>query len=149
MWAPQGSRPSAVKQTRYDWVYVLGAACPESGKTAGLISPHLNTDVVNVFFEQMAQEIEEGVHVVMIWDQAGYHTSGKLKIPDNITPIVLPPYSPELNPIENLWHFLRCHHWANRAYDDYDELRYAACDAWQNVCLDQQTIQTVCNVNYI
>ncbi len=138
-----------MKQTRYDWVYVLGAACPTSGKTAGLISPYLNTDVVNAFFDQMAQEIDDGVHVVMIWDQAGYHTSGKLKVPDNITPIALPPYSPQLNPIETLWHYLRSHHWANRTYNDYDDLRHAACDAWQNVCLDPQTIKTVCNVNYI
>lgn len=118
-----------VKQTRYDWVYVLAAVCPQTGKSAGLISPHLNADIVNVFFDQMIQEIDDDVHVVMIWDQAGFHTSGKLNIPDQVTLIELPPYSPELNPIENLWHYLRSHHWSNRPYDDYDALRQAACDA--------------------
>jgi len=80
-----------VKQTRYDWVYVLGPACPQTGKTAGLISPYLNTDVVNIFFDQLAKEIDDDVHVVMIWDQAGFHTSTKLNVPDNVTPIELPP----------------------------------------------------------
>ena len=55
----------------------------------------------------------------------------------------LPPYLPELNPIENLWHYLRSHYWANRSYADYDDLRYAAIDAWQNVALDPEIIKSV------
>jgi transposase len=149
VWAKRGSRPRAVKQTRYDWVYVLAAACPQTGRTAGLISPHLNTEVVNVFFEQMAAEIDDDVHVVLIWDQAGFHTSAQLRPPDNITLISLPPYSPELNPMENLWHYLRSHHWSNRAYADYNALRAAVCDSWQTVCLDSQTIKTVCHASYL
>ena len=149
VWAPRGTRPRAIKQTRYDWVYVLGAACPETGKTAGLISPYLNTDIVNIFFDQLAKEIDDDVHVVMIWDQAGYHTTDKLKVPGNVTLLALPPRSPELNPIENLWHYWRSHYWSNRAYEDYEALKQAACDTWQIVCLDPDTIKTVCNVTYL
>ncbi len=149
VWACKGSRPRVVKQTRYDWVYVLGAACPQTGKTAGLICPHLNTDVVNTFFDQLVMEIDDDVHVVMIWDQAGFHTSTKLNVPDNVTLIRLPPYAPELNPIENLWHYLRSHHGSNRAYDNYNALCNSACDAWQATCLDSDLIKTVCNVNYL
>lgn len=149
VWAATGSRPSAVKQTRYDWVHVLGAVCPKTGKAAGLISPSLNTDAVNAFFDQMVKEIDPGVHVVMIWDGAGFHRGKTLKVPANITPITLPPYSPELNPVENLWHYLRDHYWANRAYDDYDAIQKAACDAWQATCLSEKTIRSVCGVSYI
>jgi len=148
-WAPTGSRPRVVKQTRYDWVHVLGAVCPQTGKTAGLISPHLNTQAVNAFFDQMAQEIADDVHVVMIWDGAGFHRGKDLKVPANITLITLPPYSPELNPVENLWHYLRDHHWANRAYDDHDALHQAACDAWRATCLDEDLIKSVCRVSYL
>jgi transposase len=149
VWAPIGSRPRAVKQTQYEYLYVLGAVCPQTGKSAGLLAPNLNTQTVNVFFEQLALEIAPDVHVVLIWDQAGYHTSGTLKVPANVTLMQLPPRSPELNPIENLWHYLRSHHWSNRAYTDYDALCEAACDAWQTSCLDVELMRTVCAVPWL
>lgn len=148
-WARTGSRPPAVKQTQYDYLYVLGAACPATGQTAGLLSPSINTGVVNRFLREMSKEIDKDVHVVLIWDGAGYHRSGGLEIPENITPITLPPYSPELNPIENLWHYLRSHHWSNRKYADYDALCEAGCEAWQATCLDNAIIQSVCRVDYL
>ena len=128
---------------------MIGAACPGSGQTVGLLSPYLNTQMINVFLEQMSREVDDDVHVVMIWDQAGFHTSHQMKLPDNITLLPLPPYSPELNPIENLWHYLRSHYWSNQAYDDYDALCVAACDAWQKSCLDPALIQTVCHATYV
>lgn len=138
-----------MRQTRYDYLYVLGAACPATGQTVGLLSPHLDTEVVNVFFEQFAQEVDPDVHVVMFWDQAGFHTAKKLRPPPNLTLIPLPPYCPELNPMENLWHYLRSHHWSNHAFDDYEALRQAACEAWQASCLDADLIQTVCGCPYL
>lgn len=89
------------------------------------------------------------MHVVMIWDQAGFHRSSDLKLPENVTVIALPPYSPELNPVENLWHYLRSHHWSNRAYEDYADLEKAACDAWQKSCLNPKIIKSVCAAPYI
>lgn len=80
-----------------------------------MLSPSIDIDIINVFLEQFAKEIPSDVHVVMVWDQAGFHTGKALTVPDNITVIPLPPYSPELNPMENLWHYLRSHYWANRA----------------------------------
>ena len=148
-WARRGSRPPAVKQTRYDYLYVLAAACPATGQSVGLLAPRLNTDVVNAFFKQFAREVDPATHVVMFWDQAGYHTARRLRPPPNLTLIPLPPYSPELNPIENLWHYLRSHHWSNRAYANYDDLSQAACDAWQQSCLDTHTIQSVCRCDYL
>jgi transposase len=149
VWAPVGSRPRAVKQTQYDYLYVLGAVCPQTGRTAGLLAPNLNTHTVNAFFDQLAKEIKPQVHVVLIWDQAGYHTSGELKVPANVTLVNLPPRSPELNPVENLWHWLRSHHWSNRIYANYDALRAAACDAWQRSCLNPKLIKSVCAVPWL
>jgi transposase len=97
---------------------------------------------------QFAAEIDPKVHVVLVWDQAGFHTAGKLKVPDNVTLVPLPPYSPELNPVENLWHYFRSHYWSNRTYDDYDDLRQAALEAWRKVALDLQTIRSVCRMPY-
>ena len=147
--APVGSRPRAVKQTQYDYLYVRGAACPATGDTAGLLAPHLNTDVVNAFFDPFSKEVAPDVHVALIWDRAGYHTSGELKVPTNVTLVPLPPRSPELNPVENLWHSLRSRHGSNRCYRDYDALREAACDAWQRSCLDAELIKSVCAVPWL
>lgn len=115
----------------------------------GLLAPYLNTDTVNAFFRQFEKEVSPHVHVFMIWDQAGFHTSQKVKVPDNVTIIPLPPYSPQLNPIEKLWQYLRQHHWSNRIYEGYDHLRQAANDAWHDVCLKPEKIKTICRANYV
>src|SRR5690606_10215120 len=120
VWAPCGSRPTAVKQTRYEWVYLYGAVEPATGESVALLAPGVNTGTFNVFLEMLAAEVNNNEHIVLIMDQAGWHKSKALKLPDCITVLLLPPYSPELNPVENLWHHLRSHHLSNRIYDDYD-----------------------------
>lgn len=148
MWAKRGTRPRATRQTKYEWLYVIGAVCPSTGQSVGLLSPTINTEMINAFFDQFTQEVDPDVHVVLVWDQAGFHTSKALTLPDNVTVIPLPAYSPELNPVENLWHYLRSHYWSNRTYADYDALRLAAIDAWHKAALDPTIIQSVCRVTY-
>lgn len=148
-WAPRSKRFTAVRQTKYDWLYVLGAACPRTGHAVGMLAPYINVEIINTFLKQFTAEIPEGVHVVMVWDQAGFHTGKNLNVPENITIVPLPPYSPELNPIENLWHYLRSHYWSNRAYADYDALVDAAEIAWQRSACDPATIQSVCRTSYM
>ncbi len=149
VWAKTGSRPRAVRQTQYDYLYVLGAVCPESGQSVGLLAPYLDTTIVNRFLAQFAQELTPGVHAVLIWDQAGFHTSKALEIPPDVTVIELPPYSPELNPVENLWHYLRSHFWSNRDYKNYDALLQAATHAWRQAALEPETVKTVCAAPYL
>ena len=104
VWARKGSRPRAVRQNGRELLYVLMAVCISTGSASALIMPELNTAVLNLFLEQFARELPKGVHAVLIWDGAGYHTSGDLVVPENVSLIQLPPYSPESNPVENLWH---------------------------------------------
>jgi transposase len=144
VWAATGSRPTAIRQTEYQYLWVLGAVCPETGQAEGLLSPRLNTQVVNLFLEQFSASLAPSEQAVMIWDGAGFHRSKQLRVPDNITLLPLPAYSPELNPIENLWHYLKSHYWSNRAYADYDALEQAALDAWQHAVLSPERIKTVC-----
>jgi transposase len=144
VWAKQGSRPTAVRQTEYQYLWVLGAVCPETGHAEGLLSPQLNTKIVNEFLAQFARTIPADEHAVMLWDGAGFHGSKQLRVPDNVTVVTLPAYSPELNPIENLWHYLKSHYWSNRAYDDYDALEEAAVAAWRKAALDAELMKSVC-----
>jgi transposase len=149
VWARKGSRPTAVRQTDYQYLWVLGTVCPETGQAEGLLSPRLNTEVVNVFLDQFSASLPADEHAVLIWDGAGFHTSNSLKVPQNVTVLQLPAYSPELNPIENLWHYLKSHFWSNRTYADYDELEAAAIDAWHRAVLNPDLMKTVCAAKYV
>jgi transposase len=149
VWAPKGSRPRAVRQNGRQWLYVLMAVCVGTGATSALIMPSLDTEVLNLFLEQFAKELPAGVHAVLIWDGAGYHTSGDLVVPANVSLIQLPPYSPELNPVENLWHYLRSHHWSNRPYDGYKGLEREAIRSLCAVCEDAERLKSICNAAYV
>jgi transposase len=147
--ARRGSRPSAVRQTEYEYLWVLGMVCPETGQAEGLLSPRLNTDVINVFLREFSATLSAEEHAVMLWDGAGFHTSKRLSVPENVTPLKLPAYSPELNPIENLWHYLKSHYWSNRAYDNYEALEVAAVEAWRHAVLDSELMKTVCAAPFL
>jgi len=147
VWAPRGSRPTAVKQTRYEWVYLYAAVEPATGESVALLAPNVNTDTFNVFLGMLAAEVKADEHLVLIMDQAGWHKSRAMALPECVTVLLLPPYSPELNPVERLWHFLRSHYLSNRAYDDYDHLIDAGTAAWRT--LTPQTIRSVCRCPYL
>jgi len=149
VWARKGSRPRAVRQMGFTSLYVLAAVCAATGAVSALIMPELNTVVVNLFLEQFSRELPAGVHAVLIWDGAGFHTGAELVVPSNVSLIQLPPYSPELNPVENLWHYLRAHHWSNRRYQDYNELQEEAVRSLCAVCEDTETVKSVCNAPYL
>jgi len=149
VWAPRGSRPRAVRQNGREWLYVLMAVCVGTGAASALIMPELNTGVLNLFLEQFSKELPAGVHAVLIWDGAGYHTSGDLVVPSNVSLIQLPPYSPELNPVENLWHYLRAHHWSNQEYEGYEGLKQKAVHTLCSVCKDAENLKSICNADYV
>ena len=128
---------------------MLTAVCVGTGAASGLISPTLNVGVVNLFLAQLGRELAAGVHAVLVWDGAGYHTSDGLVVPSNVSLIRLVPYSPELNPVENLWHYLRSHYWSLRVYRDYDALEEAAMAAWRAVCLEPGSVRSICAAPYV
>src|SRR3954447_26562757 len=149
VWARRGTRPRRVRQDGRESLYVLTAVCAVSGAAVGLVMPELNTAVVNLFLAEFSRQLDPGVHAVLLWDNAGYHTGGGLVVPENVSLIGLLPYSPELNPVENLWHYLRSHHWSHRVYQGYEALREAATVAWRAVCLDPEKIRTICAAPYL
>jgi transposase len=147
VWARTGSRPRAVRQTRYDWVYLYAAVEPATGESAALVAPSVNTGTMNAFLKILDQERKSDEHFVLIMDQAGWHKSKDLKLPEGITVLLLPSYSPELNPVENLWHYLRSHYLSNRSYEDYDALLAAGTEAYRK--LTPEVIRSVCRCQYL
>ena len=149
VWADRGSRPTAPKQTAYANLHVLTAVCPATGRAEGLVAPRLNAGVVQSFLDGLSATVPAGTHVVLVWDGAGYHVAKRLRVPANLTVVTLPPYSPELNPVERLWLYLRQHHWSNRVYKDIDALERAAVAGWRAVCLTPEKVKTVCRCEYL
>lgn len=147
VWARTRSRPTAVRQTRYDWCYLYAAVEPASGASAALIAPNADTGTMNQFLKILDAERKPDEHIVLIMDGAGWHKSKALRLPDGITALLLPPYSPELNPTENLWHYMRSHYLSNRAYQNYDELLNAGTEAYRK--LTPELIKSVCACPYL
>lgn len=97
----------------------------------------------------MSATLPPTTHVALVWDGAGYHTANDLVVPANLTLVPLPPRSPELNPVENLWHDLRSHYLSNRTYANLDAVESATAAAWRATCLGPERIQTVCACPYL
>ncbi len=149
VWARKGSRPRAVRPQGRTSLYALAAVCIGTGAVSAMLVAKLDTETLSAFLGQLSRDLPPGEHAVLIWDGAGYHTAAGLEVPGNISLIQLPPYSPELNPVENLWHYLRSHHWSNRAYRDYEELESEASRSMCAVCLDAEKVKSICNAPYI
>lgn len=144
VWAARGSRPSAPRDRRYAWAYLFGAVCPARDVGAGLVMPAANRHAMNEHLAEISRMVTPGAHAVLTLDGAGWHTPGdKLRIPDNISLLCLPPYSPELNPVENIWAYLRGNQLSNRVYDTYDAIVDACCSAWNALTADTGRIASV------
>lgn len=105
-WAPPGVRPIGFAQVERQYTYAYAAVAPFDGELMSLVLPEVNAEMMSIFLKETARRYLNE-QVVMIMDQAGWHKAKRLQIPDNITLSWLPPYSPELNPVEHLWEQIR------------------------------------------
>lgn len=149
VWAERGSRPRALRQTNYKWTYLFAALCPQSGRTHEWLMPYVNIAHMNVFLEAFGHSLRPNVHAVLLLDQAGWHTSPKLVIPQNVTLLYFPPKSPELNPSELPWRECRQKYLSNRELKTEDALWDAVEDAWLKLTADPRTIQSLCGFNWL
>ena len=132
-WARKGTRPRQPADQRYESAYIFGAVCATRGTGAALVMPWADTHAMQAHVNEIAREVVDGSHAVIVMDRAGWHIAGKLEPPPNISLVFLPSYSPELNPVENVWQYIRQNWLSNRIFDDYDAIVDAACKAW-NKC---------------
>ncbi len=132
-WARRGTRPSAPKDQRTTSAYIYGAICPAEGKGAGLVLPRCNTEGMTLHLAEISAAVAPGAHAVLLLDQAGWHGSRALVIPTNITLLPLPPKCPELNPVENVWQFMRDNWLSNRVFKSYDDILDHCCFAWNRL----------------
>ena len=141
IWAERGSRPPAPRDQRHEWAYIFGAVCPRRDIGAALVLPYANAQAMNLHLEEISCQVTHGSHAVLLLDGAGWHQTGeKLRVPGNISLLQLPSYSPELNPVENIWQFLRQNHLGNRVFKSYTDIVDACCAAWNALAAEPKRI---------
>ncbi len=133
VWYQKGVRPRGVREQRYASVQLFGAVCPERGTGVALVLPQVSTAAMNLFLAELARAVPNGTHAVVVLDRAGWHVSADLAVPPNLTLVRLPAYSPELNPVEKVWRYLRDRHLSHRVLAGYGAVLDAACQAWNAV----------------
>ncbi len=106
--------------------------------------PYADTAAMQAFPGRFSETIAEDEHAVMVLDQAGWHGSNSLAVPANVTLVPLPSYSPELNPVERVWLYLKERFLSHRLIDDYEAIA-AACTAWNSLLAEAGRIKTLCS----
>jgi len=134
---------------RFTFAYIFAVVEPGSDNAFALVLPQADTEAMQQFLDGFAQTIAADEHVVIVLDQAGWHRSSKLRIPANITLVALPPYAPELNPVERLWLHLKERFLSHRLLADYEAIVDAACEAWNRVVAETGRIASLCSYPWI
>jgi DDE superfamily endonuclease len=143
VWARRGTRPRAPRDRRYDWAYLFGAVCPERNIGAAVIMPAVNVEAMNEHLAEISRCVSVGAIALLVLDGAGWHSSPRLKVPDNVALLPLPPYAPELNPMENVWEFLRANFLSHRVWDTYEAILNACRDAWNTLMQMPERIASI------
>ena len=105
--------------------------------------PFANTEAMNLHLAEIARTVAEGAHAILALDGAGWHGAGALTVPDKISLVHLPPCAPELNPVENVWAYLRANKLAITVFDSYDDIVDACCNAWNFLANDPKAIASI------
>jgi len=143
-WAEKGTRPRMTRQQQFEYAYIFGAVCPARDEAVALVLPFANTHGMLAHLKEISEKVSEGRHAVVVLDQAAWHTTKKLGIFDNLTILPLPPASPELNPVEQVWQKLRDNWLANRVYEGYEAILEACCHAWNWFVDIPNHVQNLC-----
>jgi hypothetical protein len=142
-WAKRGSRPRQPADQRYESAFVFGAVCPKRDTGVALVLPYADSFAMQQHLDEMAKHVAAGAHAVVLLDQAGWHKAKKLKWPDNLSALFIPPGCPELNAAENIWQYLRQTYLSNRVFPDYTAIVDAACDAWNKLLTEVGRITSI------
>jgi hypothetical protein len=148
VWAARGSRPRVPRGLGFESTDLFGAVCPGRGAAAGLVLPVATAEAMALHLAEISARVAPGAHAVVVLDGAGYHGAKALagRVPANLSLLPLPPYSPELNPMELVWRDLRRRDLANRVFDDLGHVVDACCQAWNKLVADTSRLVSLTDV---
>lgn len=141
-WCPKPIRPVCYAMVSQEYTYAYAAVSVSDGKMDSLILPHVNGECMQIFLDEMAARYPNN-RIIMVLDGAGWHKSGYLKLPDNLRMLNLPPYAPELNPVEHIWDDLREKAFHNLVFDSLDALEDHLENALRDMEDDQNRVRSI------
>jgi len=148
VWAPKGQRPVARVAPDYEWLWMYAIAHPATGKSFWLSLPRLDGEMAQLFLDEFAKTYAvEGKRIVLCWDGAPAHRSKRLRVPERITLVPLPAYTPELNPAEHLWPLVK-EGVANECFKDLDALEERVCQRSRKLYEDRNLISSQLNFHW-
>jgi hypothetical protein len=137
-------RPRGLREQRFASVHLFGAVCPERDAGMALVLPEVSTVAMSIFLAELSCTLPAGTHAVLVLDRAGWHVSPDLQVPANLTLLHLPPYSPELNPVECVWLYLRERWLSHRVLaGGYEAVVEAACWAWNKLLAESGRLRSL------
>ncbi len=146
VWAEKGKRLSVMVQQGFKNFYGFSSVCPFDGTNYSLLLPGVNTELMQYYIDNLSKEFSDK-KIILFMDQAGWHKSRNLQIPENIRFEFLPAYSPELNPVEKLWQWIKKECLHNFIYNSLKELEDAVIVEFQKLTLSKY--KKLCNCNYM
>lgn len=146
-WAPKGVRPVVKNRLVREYTYAFAAITPTDGVMDSLILPFVNAETMGLFLQVVAERHPEEF-ILMVLDGAGWHIAGDLVVPTNMRLLFLPPYSPELNPVEHLWDHLREKHFANRLFQSMKTVTDRLSFGLRQAELDPDMLHSLCGFGY-
>ncbi len=147
-WAPAGMRPDVPAQFVREYTYGFVALSPLDGVMDSLILPEVNTESMSVFLEEVASR-HPNESILMILDGAGWHRANALRVPDNISLDFLPPYSPQLNPVEHIWEEIREKWFQNLVFESLDAVEDRLVEALIALENDQPRVRRMTGFDWI
>lgn len=145
-WCTKGIRPSVPCHHVREYRYVYGAVDPIEGESFFLVMPYCNTECMQLFLDQLRTTYPKDI-IVLVCDGAAWHKSGKLIIPEGMIILHIPPYTPEMNPIEQIWRELRTRGFRNEVFATLEKVVNRLCET---IChLSNETIISISCRNWI
>lgn len=149
IWAEKGTRPRAVQQQQFEYAYLFGAACVQTGETEAIVVPRSDSNAMHQHLTLISEATPIGKYSVVVMDRASWHQADLASGFDNLCIIHIPPYSPELNPMEQVWQWLRQNKLANRCFENYEDIIRSVCTAWNDFCASKDRVISLCTRDWV
>ena len=143
VWYERGFRPEGVIDHRYASAWIYAALRPGTDEAFALVMPEVSAAAMQAFLDGFAATLPQGVHAGLLLDGAGWHVANDITVPANVSMIFLPPYAPQLNPVERTWLCLRERFLSLRLFADLGAIIDGCCDAWNRLIAEPGRIASL------
>ncbi len=147
-WAPKGIRPEVGRQIVREYTYAFGAVSPRDGTLDSLVLPVVTAEAMSIFLAEVARRHPEE-YILMFLDGAGWHRANDLTVPENMRLEALPPYSPQLNPVEHIWDEIREKWFANEVFNSLNAVEDRLVDALVALEDDKELVASITGFDWI